>query len=230
MTTTGKEDNVALCRRAGSILRRLKKVYPGATTALNYSNPLELLVATVLSAQCTDGKVNQVTSGLYQRYRSADDYARADLRQLEQDIRPTGFFRNKAKHIQAACREIVERFGGEVPGRMEDLVTLPGVARKTANVVLGNAFGIASGVVVDTHVHRLAQRMGLSAQKEPGKVEQELMALYPKKDWIVLGHTLILHGRAICTALKPACPTCPVNALCPRIGVGPPAAAKKRRR
>ena len=204
-------------QRARAILRRLKRVYPGATTALNWSNPLELLVATVLSAQCTDEKVNEVTASLFRDYRTARDYAEASQEELERRIRPTGFFRNKAKSIRGLAKVIAEEHGGEVPAQMEALLKLPGVARKTANLVLGTAFGIASGVVVDTHVQRLSARMGLSAQKTPEKVEKDLMELFPKKDWVVLSHTLILHGRAVCTARKPQCERCPVADICPKM-------------
>jgi len=203
--------------RARAILKTLKRSYPRATTALNWSNPLELLVATVLSAQCTDVKVNQVTGALFQKYKAAQDWARAPQEILEQEIRSTGFFRNKAKSIRGLAQKIVSDFGGEVPTDMDALVTLPGVARKTANLVLGTAFGIASGVVVDTHVERLSHRMGLSAEKTPEKIERDLMTLFPKKDWVVLSHTLILHGRAICAARKALCGQCPIEDLCPKI-------------
>jgi len=206
-----------LPQRARSILRRLKKVYPGATTALNWANPLELLIATILSAQCTDERVNQVTQSLFKKYRSARDYAQADLATFENEIRSTGFFRNKAKNIRAACEIIARDFGGQVPDTMEELLSLPGVARKTANCVLGTAFGKATGVVVDTHVERLAHRMGFSKEKDTNKIERDLMALFPKKDWVVLAHTLIRHGRAVCTARNPQCASCPVEDLCPKI-------------
>ena len=204
-------------KRAAAILKRLKRAYPNATTALNWSNPLELLVATVLSAQCTDEKVNQVTATLFGKYRTARDYARASQAAFEQEIHSTGFFRNKARSIIGLAQKIAAEHCGQVPADMEALTSLPGVARKTANVVLGTAFGISSGVVVDTHVARLSHRLGLTTQKAAEKIENDLMALFPKKDWVVLGHSLILHGRAICTARKPLCDQCPVSDLCPKI-------------
>jgi len=206
-------------RRAAAILTRLKEVYPGAKCALNYETPLQLLVATMLSAQCTDERVNQVTRTLFQKYRTAADFASAPREKLEEDIRPTGYYRSKAQRVQAACRKLVEDFAGEVPASMEELLTLPGVARKTANVVLGTAFGQATGIVVDTHVKRLAQRMGLSTESNPDRIERDLMALIPQKDWIPAGHLLITHGRRVCTAHRPQCDPCPVADLCPRVGV-----------
>lgn len=221
-----------LVRRARAILRRLKRYRPGAKIELEFTNPLELLVATILSAQCTDVRVNEVTRTLFKKYRTAADYAQADLAAFEREIRPTGFYRNKARSIRAACQKIVSDFGGHVPSTMEDLLTLPGVARKTANVVLGNAFGIASGIVVDTHVERVSRRLGLTKVKpkppRPDKIEQDLMALYPKKDWIELSTQLVLHGRYICTARDPACPTCPLDSLCPKVGVTPAMHRKSR--
>lgn len=203
-------------QRVKDIINRLKKAYPKATrTALNFSNPLELLVATILSAQCTDERVNMVTAKLFKKYRTAEDYARVPLAELERDIKPTGFYRNKAKSIQAAARKLVETFGGRVPQSMEELLTLPGVARKTANVVLGNAFGIASGIVVDTHVLRLSRRLGLTHHTDRDKVEQDLMAIIPKREWITFPHRLIEHGRRICKARKPLCPECVLVDLCP---------------
>jgi endonuclease III len=201
--------------RTKKIIGALKKTYPDARCSLNHSNPLELLVATILSAQCTDERVNQVTVELFRKYRAARDYAGADAAELERDIRPTGFFRNKAKSIQGACRIISERHGGRVPETMEELLELPGVARKTANVVLGNAYGTASGVVVDTHVSRLAQRLGLTAHAQPEKIEQDLMGLVPRRDWIVFPHLLIAHGRAVCKARTPLCADCVLLPLCP---------------
>ncbi|MCS7221298.1 MAG: endonuclease III [Anaerolineae bacterium] len=201
--------------RIAEILRRLRQAYPDAQCALRHSNPLELLVATILSAQCTDERVNQVTLSLFQKYRSAEDYAMANPAELEQDIRPTGFYRNKARHIQGAARVILERFGGEVPQTMDELLQLPGVARKTANVVLGVAFGQAEGIVVDTHVRRLANRLGLTKEQDPDKIERDLMAIIPREHWIDFGHQLIWHGRCICHARKPDCPNCPLNDLCP---------------
>ena len=202
-------------QRARAIVRALKKEYPEARCSLNYASPLELLVATILSAQCTDERVNVVTAGLFRKYRSAADYARAPQAELEQDIRPTGFFRNKARAIQGACRLLEERHGGRVPASPEDLLALPGVARKTANVVLGNAFGVASGVVVDTHVQRLCARLGLSAQKQPEKIERDLMELVPRGDWINFSHLLIYHGRKVCKARTPLCAECVLEPLCP---------------
>jgi endonuclease-3 len=202
-------------QRARKIVALLKKTYPDARCSLNYSNPLELLVATILSAQCTDERVNIVTADLFRKYRTAEDYSNAPQGDLEQDIRSTGFFRNKAKAIQGACRLIVERHGGRVPDSIEELIALPGVARKTANVVLGNAFGVASGVVVDTHVSRLSERLGLTAHKQPEKIERDLMGLIPERDWIDFSHLMIYHGRAVCKARSPLCDRCAVERLCP---------------
>jgi endonuclease III len=202
-------------RRAGRIVRLLKKEYPDARCSLNYSNPLELLVATILSAQCTDERVNLVTAELFRKYRTAEDYARARAAELERDIRSTGFFRNKAKSIQGACRIIAEKYKGRVPETMEELLELPGVARKTANVVLGNAYGVASGVVVDTHVARLSERLGLTREKTPEKIERDLTALVPKSDWILFPHLLIAHGRKVCKARGPLCGECVLAKLCP---------------
>ena len=202
-------------QRTKQIIARLKKAYPDARCSLNYSNPLELLVATILSAQCTDERVNLVTAGLFRKYRKAEDFAGVEPAELEQDIRSTGFYRNKAKAIQGACRLIVERFGGRVPAALDELLELPGVARKTANVVLGNAFGTAAGVVVDTHVGRLSQRLGLTAHEQPEKIERDLMALVPQKDWVNFAHLMIYHGRAVCKARKPECERCTLEDLCP---------------
>jgi endonuclease III len=202
-------------KRAGQIVRLLKKEYPEARCSLNYSNPLELLVATILSAQCTDERVNLVTAELFRKYRTAEDYAAAPTAELERDIRSTGFFRNKARSIQGACRLIAERHGGGVPRSMEELLELPGVARKTANVVLGNAYGVASGVVVDTHVARLSERLGLSSEKTPEKIEQDLASIVPKSDWILFPHLLIAHGRKVCKARGPLCGECVLAKLCP---------------
>ena len=202
-------------QRTRAVVRALKKKYPDARCSLNYASPLELLVATILSAQCTDERVNVVTAELFRKYRDAADYLKAAPEELEQDIRPTGFFRNKARAIQGACRLLEEQHGGRVPASLEDLLALPGVARKTANVVLGNAFGVASGVVVDTHVQRLSARLGLSAQKQPEKIERDLMALVPETDWIDFSHLLIYHGRKVCKARTPLCDQCVVELLCP---------------
>lgn len=201
-------------RRMAQILRALGRAYPNAHCELEHRNPLELLVATILSAQCTDERVNAVTRSLFRKYRSAADYARAPEGELEKEIRPTGFYRAKARSIRAACRMIVEEFGGKVPQTMEDLIRLPGVARKTANVVLGTAFGEATGIVVDTHVLRVARRLGLSRAGTPEKVEQDLMAVVPRARWIAVSHQLIFHGRYCCKARKPLCGECPLEKLC----------------
>ena len=206
-------------KHAAQIIKRLKKEYPDAHCALIHTNAFELLIATILSAQCTDVRVNIVTADLFRKYRSPQDYLNVSQEELEQDIRSTGFFRNKAKNIQAACEKIIANFGGNIPETMNELLTLNGVARKTANVVLGNAFGIASGVVVDTHVSRLSQRLGLTAETTPEKIEKDLSELVPKKDWIMFPHWLISHGRAICQARKPKCAECVLENLCPKIGV-----------
>ncbi len=202
-------------QRMKQLLRLLKKAYPTAHCTLHHTNPLELLIATMLSAQCTDERVNIVTADLFRKYRTAEDYVNAERAELERDIHSTGFFRNKAKNIQGTCQILSELYKGEVPQTMEELIALPGVARKTANVVLGNAFGIASGVVVDTHVSRLSQRLGLTGHEQPEKIEQDLIALTPKKEWIDFSHLLIAHGRAVCKARKPNCEACPLESLCP---------------
>jgi len=201
--------------RTRNILGRLKAAYPDARCSLAYTNPLELLVATILSAQCTDERVNIVTRSLFKKYRSTRDYALAPLGQLEEDIKSTGFYRNKARALRACCEELVQRYAGKVPADMAALVQLPGIGRKTANVILGNAYGVAEGIVVDTHVRRLAGRLALSPHSDPEKIEQDLIAVVPKEDWIAFGHLLILHGRKVCTARAPQCPICPVNDLCP---------------
>jgi endonuclease III len=211
-----------LVQRANEINRRLKKAYPTAHCALNHTSPLELLIATILSAQCTDERVNQVTAFLFRKYRTCEDYLRVAPQELEQDIRPTGFFRNKTKSIQGACRMLLEKYRGNIPKTMEELLLLPGVARKTANVVLGVAFGIASGVVVDTHVGRLSRRMGLTRDERPDKVEADLMALLPRKEWINFSHRMIMHGRQICIARKPRCSICPVANICPSAQLADP--------
>ncbi len=198
-----------------AIIGELRRLYPDAKTSLNFSNPLELLVATQLSAQSTDELVNMVTVDLFKKYRSVEDYATVSQEELEKDIRSTGFYHNKAKNIRAAAQRIITNYGGEVPRTMEDLVTLPGVARKTANVVLGNAFGIVEGIAVDTHVGRLARRLGWTTNEDPVKVEQDLMRIIPRKDWLSLSHMLIYHGRAICTARRPRCAQCALVHLCP---------------
>jgi endonuclease-3 len=208
-------------RRSGRIRSALKKAYPQARCALNHESPLQLLVATILSAQCTDARVNLVTPKLFARFPRPRDLATADRAEVEELIRTTGFFRNKAKSIQGAATKLESDFGGEVPRTMEELLTLPGVARKTANVVLGTAFGIADGFVVDTHVFRLSHRMALADAKTPEQVERQLMELVPRKDWIDLAHILIHHGRAVCRAKNPDCEKCVVDSLCPKLGVRP---------
>ncbi|MBR7836327.1 endonuclease III [Actinospica durhamensis] len=217
---TGRtESRVALVRRARKINRVLAELYPDAHCELDFHDPLELIVATILSAQCTDVRVNQVTPALFARYRSAADYAGADRVELEELIRPTGFYRNKAASILGLGRELCARFDGEVPGRLEDLVTLPGVGRKTANVVLGNAFDVP-GLTVDTHFGRLVRRFGWTTLEDPVKVEHEIGELFPRTEWTLLSHRLIFHGRRICHARRPACGACPLAALCPSYGVG----------
>ena len=198
-----------------AIIAELRRLYPNAACTLNFSNPLELLIATQLSAQCTDERVNIVTAQLFQKYRSVEDFATASQEELEQDIRSTGFYRNKAKNIRATCQRLITAYGGEVPRTMEDLLTLPGVARKTANVVLGNGFGIVVGFVVDTHVGRLSRRFGWTQNTDAIKIEQGLMRIIPQKDWLDLSHLLIFHGRAICDARKPLCEQCTLAHLCP---------------
>ncbi len=197
-----------------SLLQRLDDAYPKASCALDYRTPLQLLVATILSAQCTDERVNKVTEALFQKYKTAGDFAEADLETLQEEIRPTGFFKNKAKAIKACCRMLVDDFGGEVPARLEELVKLPGVGRKTANVVLGEVFHVP-GIVVDTHVRRLAKRLGLTSHNDPDKIERALMRLIPKNRWTLFSHQLIHHGRQVCKARKPACDRCVLNDLCP---------------
>jgi endonuclease-3 len=209
-----KYDKKAAEQRVKKILPILKKKYPNARTELDYRTPLQLLVSTILSAQCTDVRVNMVTKELFEKYKCAKDFAYADLAELEQDIKPTGFFRNKAKNIKAACRVIAEQFAGEVPGNMEQLNSLPGVGRKTANVVLSNAFGVPA-ISCDTHVIRLSRRLGLSPNSDPVKLEFDLAEITPKKDFSDLSHTLILLGRNVCKAKKPDCENCPINKYCP---------------
>lgn len=201
--------------RLPEIVRLLREAHPDAKCALDYENSLQLLVATILSAQCTDERVNKVTPVLFARFPTAQALAEADREELEQIIHSTGFYRNKAKNVQEACRRIVAEYGGEVPTNMIELLTLAGVARKTANVVLGNCYGVADGVVVDTHVKRLAERLGLSAQTDPEKIERDLMALAPRAEWIDLSHLLIFHGRRFCDARKPKCTICTISRLCP---------------
>jgi endonuclease III len=200
---------------APEVVAGLKSEYPDARTELDWKNPLELLVATMLSAQTTDVQVNRVTQSLFAKYRTAEDYAHADPSELEEDVRPTGFYRNKARSLRNMADALVEEHGGEVPSTMQELVALPGVGRKTANVVLGNAFGVDEGIVVDTHVRRVSGRLGLTENKDPVKIEQDLMKVVPEEDWTVFSHLLILHGRRTCKARKPDCPNCVLNDICP---------------
>ena len=201
--------------QVGAIIAELRRLYPDAKCTLNYANPLELLVATQLAAQCTDERVNKVTVQLFQKYRTATDYATVSQSELEEDIRSTGFYRNKAKNIRAACQRIITDFGGEVPRTMDGLLSLAGVARKTANVVLCNAFGIVEGFTVDTHNMRLARRFGWTENEDAVKIERDLMRIIPKEDWFDLSHLLIFHGRAICVARRPLCEQCSLTELCP---------------
>jgi endonuclease-3 len=201
--------------RIGEIIKILSKPYPSSRTALKFDTPLQILVATILSAQCTDERVNQITPSLFQKYKSAADFARANREELEKEIRPTGFFRNKTKSIIGASQKISEDFHGEVPDSMEKLITLPGVARKTANIVLSSAFRKAEGIAVDVHVKRLSGRLGLSNEKDPDKIERDLMSIVPKEDWLDFNYLLVNHGRRICMARKPLCPSCGVNHICP---------------
>ena len=210
-----------LAIRTRQIISKLKKTYPDAHCELNHSNPLELLMATILSAQCTDERVNKVTPALFARCRTARDFASISTTELESLIRPTGFFRSKAKSIRGCAAALVKDHGGEVPKTMEHLHQLPGVGRKTANVVLGNAFNLAEGIVVDTHVGRLSRRMGLTRQQDPVKVEQALVKIVPKADWTLFSHLLIWHGRRRCSARKPDCPHCEISSLCPKRGLRP---------
>jgi endonuclease-3 len=201
------------------VITRLKNEYPDAKTELNWENPLELLVATMLSAQTTDVRVNTVTERLFEKYRTAADYAGADPAQLEEDIRPTGFYRNKARSLRGMARALLERHGGEVPRTMAGLVALPGVGRKTANVVLGNAFGVDEGVVVDTHVRRVSGRLGLTEERDPEKIERDLIRVVPEGERTLFSHLLIFHGRRVCKALKPDCPGCVLSDVCPKVGL-----------
>ncbi len=207
-------DKTAAAARVKAIWPILRKTYPKAKIALNFGDPVQLLIATILSAQCTDVRVNMVTPALFKKYKSAKDWARADLEEIQEDIRSTGFFRNKATNIQGACTRIVEHFKGKVPSNMEDLLTLPGVGRKTANCVLGNAFGIP-GITCDTHVIRLSRRLQLSENSDPVKLEFDLAEIVPEKDWTLFSHLVIWHGRNVCNARKPDCPNCPIAKHCP---------------
>jgi endonuclease-3 len=219
--TTVKKTNIRVdkaeaAERVKKIWPILKKTYPQAKTALNFTNPLELLIATILSAQCTDVRVNMVTKEVFKKYKSAADWAKADLKEMESDIKSTGFYHNKALSIKEACKEIIEQFAGKVPDTMEKLLSLPGVGRKTANVVLGNAFGIP-GIVCDTHVIRLSRRLGLSGHSDAVKLEFDLAEIVPKKDWTMFSHLLIFHGRNYCRARKPDCGNCPILKYCPKL-------------
>jgi endonuclease-3 len=226
ITMAKREHAEDLKLRTRDIIRRLKRNFPDAKCSLNHTNPFELLVATILSAQCTDERVNIVTADLFRKYRKPEDYLKVSPRELEKDIQSTGFFRNKTKSIQGTSKVLTEEYGGEVPHTMEELLELPGVARKTANVVLGNAFDVKAGVVVDTHVTRLSHRLDLSQQKTAEKIEQDLIPIVPKRDWVIFPHLMIAHGRKICKARNPLCAECPVEKLCPssflKTGVHPP--------
>lgn len=214
-TRRAKETLEEKRKRTREIIRRLKRAYPDAKCSLNHSNPFELLVATILSAQCTDERVNLVTADLFRKYREPEDYLKVSPHELEKDIQSTGFFRNKTKSIQGTAKVLTEEYGGKVPHTMDELLELPGVARKTANVVLGNAFDIKSGIVVDTHVTRLSHRLDLSQEKDPTKIERDLVEFVPKKDWVIFSHLLIFHGRKICRARNPLCEECVVEPSCP---------------
>lgn len=218
--------NPELKQRTRKVISALKRAYPDAKCSLNHTNPFELLIATILSAQCTDERVNIVTADLFRKYRKPEDYLKVAPTTLQEDIRTTGFFRNKTKSIQGAAKMLTEKYSGRVPESMDQLLELPGVARKTANVVLGNAFGVFSGVVVDTHVTRLSRRLGLTKEKNPEKIENDLVGIVPKKDWVIFSHLLIAHGRKICKARNPLCAECVVEKYCPssylKTGVTPP--------
>ena len=217
-TLMPREAQEAKATRLKKIIAALQKTYPDAHCELNYSNPLELLIATILSAQCTDKRVNLVTAELFRKYCSAADYANARPAELERDIKSTGFYRNKTKNIRACCRKLAERHGGQVPRTLEELTQLDGAGRKTANVVLGNAFHVNAGVVVDTHVARLARRLGLTREIDPEKIERDLMKLVPREQWTMFSHWLIWHGRRRCYARNPDCPDCEIKKLCPSAG------------
>jgi endonuclease-3 len=221
MAAAGKSKKSLLTRespveeRAPVVIRRLDRAYPDARVALNFSNPLEMLIATILSAQTTDEGVNKVTATLFNKYRKAEDYLAVPEAELAAELRPTGFFNQKTKSVRGAARRIVEAYGGRVPDTMDDLLTLPGVARKTANIVLGNAYGKVEGIAVDTHVRRVSQRLGFTEQKDPDKIEQDLMRTIPRRRWFPFTYVLIEHGRAVCKAPTPRCEVCPVSDLCP---------------
>ena len=214
-TTAGLTRESPIEQRAPEIIKRLSKAHPDAHVALNFTNPLECLVATILSAQCTDERVNMVTETLFKKYRKPEDYVKVPVEELAADIKPTGFFNQKTKSIRGACARIVEVYGGTVPNTMEDLITLPGVARKTANIVLGNSYGVVEGIAVDTHVRRVGERLGFTSEKDPDKIEQDLMRSIPRKRWFDFTYVIIDHGRGTCVARKPRCDECPVSDLCP---------------
>lgn len=205
--------------RALKILAILKKTYPSAKCSLDYRSPLQLLVATILSAQCTDERVNKVTPALFAKYKTAEDFANADIVELEKLVRSTGFYHNKAKNIKESCKIISEKFGSKVPKKMEEMLELPGVARKTANIVLGNSYGVIEGVPVDTHAIRISHLLGLTKEKAQGKIEQDLMALIPRKDWLLISNLFVHHGRALCIARRPLCSKCPLDRICPKAGL-----------
>src|SRR6267142_2743745 len=211
----GEKEKTDLKDRVKKIIRLLKRAYPNAQCSLNHSNPFELLIATILSAQCTDQRVNIVTADLFRKYRKPEDYLKVSEKELQKDIRTTGFFRNKTKSIRGTAKALIGDYGGEVPDSMAELLELPGVARKTVNVVLGNAFGIKAGVVVDTHVARLSHRLGLTQERQPEKIERDLIAIVPRKDWVIFPHLMIYHGRKICKARSPLCEECVLEKLCP---------------
>lgn len=204
---------------AKTVLSRMHEAHPGARYELNWTTPFELLVATILAAQCTDERVNRVTATLFKKYPGPKAFAEADTAGLEEDLKPTGFFKQKTKSVQAMSRELLAKFGGEVPKTIDELITLPGVARKTANVVLNTAFNIPSGIIVDTHVARVSQRLGLTKKEKPEEIEKDLMKLVPQDEWTFFGPAVVLHGRYVCTARKPKCDACPLNDICPKIGV-----------
>jgi endonuclease-3 len=201
--------------RTLQIIKLLEKEHPDAKIALDYTNPLELLIATILSVQCTDKRVNIVTKTLFKKYRTPEDYANADQKTLEQDVKSTGFYRNKARNIKKCCQTLIEKFHSQVPRTMDEMLTLPGVARKTANIVLQNAYGVVEGIAVDTHVRRVAKRLGLTENEDPNKIEQDLMTIVPKAKWMRITDLLIFHGRRICNAKKPKCSACVLNKICP---------------
>lgn len=215
MKATSTGDNSDLKERTRQVIRLLKRAYPDAKCSLNHSNPFELLIATILSAQCTDERVNIVTADLFRKYRKPEDYLKVPPSELQEDIRTTGFFRNKARSIQGTAKVLSEVYSGRVPETMDELLELPGVARKTANVVLGNAFGVKAGVVVDTHVTRLSRRLGFTRERQAEKIESDLIQIVPKRDWVIFPHLLIYHGRRICKARNPLCADCVIEKYCP---------------